>query len=149
MTRIEIGKSKRRDFDTYFGLGGNNATNTSDRISRRVGSLLDYAILLLSSFITSHIRRRRIIYYYYYCVFSYTIPKRWKYELEALIPGVDRIVFKRFSHEVGCGILSVHYCMPGAPITQHTHTHTAYILCTLYQCRRIENLTTVIVSVFQ
>lgn len=69
MTRIEIGKSKRRDFDTYFGLGGNSTTNTSDRISRRVGSLLDYAILLLSSFITDHIRRRRIIYYYYYCVF--------------------------------------------------------------------------------
>lgn len=100
VTRIEIGKSKRCDFDTYFGFGSNSTTNTSDRISRRVDSLLDYAILLLSSFITGHIRRRRITYYYY-CVFSYTIPKRWKYELESLIPGVDRIVFKRFSHEVG------------------------------------------------
>jgi len=58
--------------------------------------------------------------------FSYIIPERWKYELEALIPHDDRIVSERFSHEFGRGILPAHYCMPGAPITL-THTHAPLI----------------------
>jgi hypothetical protein len=62
-----------------------------------------------------------------FILFFSTPLERWQYLLEALIiPGVERIVLKRFSHEVGRGILSVHYYMPGAPITQHTRT--AYII---------------------